>query len=77
MVRGLAVPGYPEKEEYVLPFLLWETGKKRDRTAPRGRSIVIPRVLVRMRTGEAPLSGHRLESGAGHCLLVCGGLSHP
>ena len=31
------------------------------------RSRVIPRVLVRMNTGEAPLSGHEPESGAGHC----------
>ena len=27
----------------------------------------IPPVLARMRTGEAPLSGHVLESGDGHC----------
>ena len=38
---------------------------------------VIPRALVRVRTGEALLYGHTLESGAGHCSLVCGGLSHP
>ena len=35
---------------------------------------VIPRVLAHMRTGNAQLSGHNLESGAGHCWLVCGGL---
>ena len=28
---------------------------KRDRTTQRGRSLVIPRALVRMRTGKAPL----------------------
>ena len=38
---------------------------------------MIPRALVHLRLGEAPLSGHTLESGAGHCLPVCGGLSHP
>ena len=38
---------------------------------------MIPRVLVRTRTGEAPLSGLTLAGGAGRCLLVCGGLSHP
>ena len=27
--------------------------------------------------GEARLSGHNLESGAGHCLIDCGGLSLP
>ena len=30
-----------------------------------------------VRMGEARLSGHNLESGAGHCFLVCGGLSLP
>ena len=35
------------------------------------------RVLVHMRMGNAPLSGHTLESGAGHCEPVFGGLSHP
>ena len=49
----------------------------RDRTTQRGRSLVIPRVLVHMRMDEAPLLGHTLESGVGHCLPVCGGLSHP
>ena len=34
-------------------------------------------VLVRMHMGEARLSGHNLESGAGHCWPACGGLSHP
>ena len=32
-----------------------------------GGSPAIPRALVRMRMGEAPLSGHVLESGVGHC----------
>ena len=38
---------------------------------------MIPHALVRMRTGEAPLSGHTLESGAGHCKPVCGGAIAP
>ena len=42
------------------------------------KSLVIPRALVRMRTGEAPLSGHVTGK---RCLVtanpVCGGLSHP
>ena len=33
-----------------------------DRTAQRGRSLVIPHAPVRMRMG-----GAQLESGAGHC----------
>ena len=37
-----------------------------DRATQRGRSLLVPRVLVRTRTGKAPLSGHTLESGAGH-----------
>ena len=32
-------------------------GKERDRTTQRGRSLVIPRVLVRTRTGQGPASG--------------------
>ena len=51
--------------------------KKKGRTAQRGRSLVTPHVLVHMRMDMAPLSGHTLESGAGHCSPECGGLSHP
>ena len=36
-----------------------------------------PRLLGRIRTGGAQLSGRILESGVGYCLPVCGGLSHP
>ena len=50
--------------------VLQETGLRRGRTTQRGRSLLIPRVLVRTRTGEAPLSGHRLVSGVGHCFLM-------
>ena len=50
---------------------------KRDRTTQRGRFSHFLRVLVRMRTGKAQLSGHRLGSGAGHCEPDCGGLLHP
>ena len=53
------------------PSAQQETGLGKDRTTQRGRSLVIPRVLVRTRTGEASLLGHRLVSGVGHCLLVC------
>ena len=75
---GYGCSGVPfEGRIFFLPSAQQETGLRRDRTTQRGRSLVIPRVLVRTRTGEAPLSGHRLVSGAGHCLLVCGGLSHP
>ena len=61
-------------ENLFLPLTQLETGKGSGRTAQRGRSPVIPHALGRMRT---PLSGHILESGAGHCSPVCGGLSHP
>ena len=53
----------------------WE--REGGRTAQHGRSPVIPHALVHMRIGMVPLSGHRLESGAGHCKPECGGLSHP
>ena len=57
----------PRGQSIFLPLTLLETGKGRGRTTQRGRSLVIPPVLVHMRVGEAPLSGHTLESGAGHC----------
>ena len=69
--------GALQEENLFLPYAQQETGLRRDRTTQRGRSLVIPRALVRMRTGKAPLSCRRLESGAGHCSPVCGGLSHP
>ena len=53
----------------------WE--REGGRTTQRRRSLVIPHVLVHMRMGMVPLSGHTLDSGAGHCLKVCGGPSHP
>ena len=43
------------------------TGFVRDRTTQRGRFSHFLRVLARTRTGKAQLSGHRLESGVGHC----------
>ena len=63
----MAVPWCPPRENLFLHLTQQETGKRRDRTTQRGRSLVVPRVLVRTRTGKAPLSGHTLESGAGHC----------
>ena len=38
---------------------------------------LFPCVLVHTCMGEARLSGHKLESGAGHCMIDCGGLSLP
>ena len=49
----------------------------RGRTTQRGRSPVVPHALAHMRMDMALLSGRTLESGVGHCLPVCGGLSHP
>ena len=40
------------------PSAQQETGLRRDRTTQRGRSLVVPRLLVRTRTGKAPPSGH-------------------
>ena len=67
----------PREESFFLPLTQLETGYGRGRTTQRGRSPLIPRALVRIRTGKAPLQGHTLDSGAGHCLPVCGGPSHP
>ena len=52
---------------FFLPLTQQETGSGRGRTTQRGRSPVIPHALVHMRMGESPLSGHTLESSAGHC----------
>ena len=59
--------GALQGENIFLPFPQLETGRRRGRTTQRERSPAIPHALVRMRTGEAPLSGHVLESGVGHC----------
>ena len=45
----------PRRESFFLPSTQLETGLRRDRTAQRGRSLVIPRTLVQMLKGEAPL----------------------
>ena len=74
----MAVSGCPPRgESFFLSLSQQETGKGKGRTTQRGRSLAIPHVLVHLRMDMAPLSDHTLESGAGHCLLVCGGLSHP
>ena len=75
---GYGCSGVPSKGRiFFLPLAQLETGKGRGRTTQRWRFPVIPHALVRMRVGKAPLSGHILESDAGHCSPVCGGLSHP
>ena len=76
MSLGYGCSGVPFKGRiFFLPFLQRETG---DRTAQRCRSLAIPRVLVRVRTGKAQQSGRsRLVRGAAHWWPVCGGLSHP
>ena len=64
----MGVPGCPPSgESFFLSLTQQETGNGKGRTAQRGRSLVIPHVLVHMRMDMAPLSGRTLESGAGHC----------
>ena len=64
----MGVPGCPpRRESFFLSLTQQETGKGRDRTTQRGRSPVIPHVLVHMRMDMAPLSGRTLDSNAGHC----------
>ena len=48
------------------------TGYGKDRTALRGRSLVVPRAPVHIRMGGAQLSGRILESGVIHMLLIFG-----
>ena len=72
------VPGCLARGElYFLPLLQWETGSSKGRTTQRGRSLRFLRAVAHTRMGQAQLSGHELVGGVGHCLLVCGGLSHP
>ena len=59
--------GALQGENLFLSLTQQETGKRKGRTTQRGRSLVIPHVLVHMRMDMAPLSGRTLESGAGHC----------
>ena len=52
----------PSKERiFILPLTQQKTRKRRDRTTQRGQSLVVPHVIVRTRTGKAPLSGHTGE----------------
>ena len=82
IIRNMLGLGYGcsavlSKGRLSLPLSQLETGSGKGRTTQRGRSLVVPRVLVRTRTGKAPLLGHVLDSDVGHCLPVCGGLSLP
>ena len=67
----MVVPGCLSGEQCVfsLHSQLLLIGWKKDRSLRRGRSPLFLRVLVHTCMGEARLSGHNLESGAGHCLL--------
>ena len=58
--------GALQGENFLFPCRSWRLGTK-EVVPQRGRSAVIPHALVHMRMGMAPLSGHTLESGAGHC----------
>ena len=65
---GFGCSGVPFKERvFSLPLSQQETGSGRGRTTQRGRSLVVLHALVRTCTGEAPLSGHVVDSGVGHC----------
>ena len=74
----MVVPGCLAGKQCIFLHLLHLLGGlRRDRFLQRGRSSLFLRVLVHTCMGEARLSGHKLESGAGHCLIDCGGLSLP
>ena len=53
----MGVSRCPSREESFSSLDAVETGKGRGRAAQRGRSLVIPHALVRMRMGKAPLIG--------------------
>ena len=76
---GYGCSGMPCGGEQCIFLLLLrlQIGLGKDRSLQRGRSLLFLRVLVHTCMGEARLSGHNLESGAGHCLIDCGGLSLP
>ena len=57
---------------FFLHLLHLQAGFRRDRSLQLGRSPHCLRVLVHTCMSEARLSGHNLESGAGHCLINCG-----
>ena len=72
----MVVPGcLAGRAVHFLHSLHLPIGWKKDRSLRRGRSSLFLRVLVHTCMGETRLSGHNLESGAGHCLNDCGGLS--
>ena len=50
-------------ENLFLPLLQQETGSRRDRTTQRGLSLVLPRVLARMRMGQGPAIRPQLLAG--------------
>ena len=56
-----------QRRNMFLPLSLQESGFARDRTTPRGLSLLGCRVRVHMRMDMAGLLGHRVASGAGHC----------
>ena len=77
-VRGLVVPWCLVGKQCI--FCMRCTCKMgEERIVPYGVGglTLFLRVLVHTCMGEARLSGHNLESGAGHCLINCGGLSLP
>ena len=67
-------------ESFFFPCRFWRLGqweRKGSYHTAWAVPLWFPHALVHMRVGKAPLSGHILESGAGHCSLVCGGLIAP
>ena len=55
-----------------------EAGEKEKKGSHRTRWAAPPTFIVSMPIfvwGKAQLSGHKLERGAGHCFLDCGGIA--
>ena len=74
----MVVPGCLAGEQCIFCICgICQLGEERIVPCSVGGPPLFLRVLVHTCMGEARLSGHNLESGAGHCLIDCGGLSLP
>ena len=72
-VGALVVSGCPKKEAMFFILCTAADWVRKDRTTQRGRSRLLPRVLVHLRMDMARLSGHKLVGAVGTaCQIVDG-----
>ena len=78
MSLGYGFFGVPVKARiFFLPLTQQETGLKKGSYHTAWSVPCDSSCTCSYAYGHGPASGHTLESGAGHCSPVCGGLSHP